>query len=410
MTNIADYIKYFEEFGFEDPEFFKSGHAIQQCQAYLLEQIMAGVTPEDLIVSETNCLGLNRTDYVGGINKLVAVALSFSGAGVVDIYNWAAQYDKLGKVIINNHMDSITLKLKPHLSGMLAMPMSLSMKEIYKNKEIRYSFGEFNTLNDNDQIMNHIETDNQEIVDLIVKSSSILARGKEILYLRLAKYNETLNVRKLLLGTIDLTRSDIHQKLLGQFSFVDKDNRGISSTFYPRWDSGLIEVPAVKNYLVAHGEQVLNEVLSSRDYSARNSLHSTHEESCRDRQVELLDQCIQLVKPTREACAKLFYSGIKYENSGFLLDLLERKDWIKQFCIDLAGDDSEKPLYEQAVKSFIQIIGVPTIVSAIATVPDDAQADELIASLYKKTNDASLPSRLKNLTVLARVFCDDLSI
>jgi hypothetical protein len=371
---------------------------------------MAGVTPEDLIVSETNCLGLNRTDYVGGINKLVAVALSFSGAGVVDIYNWAAQYDKLGKVIINNHMDSITLKLKPHLSGMLAMPMSLSMKEIYKNKEIRYSFGEFNTLNDNDQIMNHIETDNQEIVDLIVKSSSILARGKEILYLRLAKYNETLNVRKLLLGTIDLTRSDIHQKLLGQFSFVDKDNRGISSTFYPRWDSGLIEVPAVKNYLVAHGEQVLNEVLSSRDYSARNSLHSTHEESCRDRQVELLDQCIQLVKPTREACAKLFYSGIKYENSGFLLDLLERKDWIKQFCIDLAGDDSEKPLYEQAVKSFIQIIGVPTIVSAIATVPDDAQADELIASLYKKTNDASLPSRLKNLTVLARVFCDDLSI
>lgn len=66
MTNIDDYLKYFEEFGFEDPEFFKSGHAIQQCQAYLLEQIMAGVTPEDLIVSETNFPELNRTEYVGG--------------------------------------------------------------------------------------------------------------------------------------------------------------------------------------------------------------------------------------------------------------------------------------------------------------------------------------------------------
>jgi hypothetical protein len=119
---------------------------------------------------------------------------------------------------------------------------------------------------------------------------------------------------------------------------------------------------------------------------------------------------MHLVKPTPEACAKMYYVGIQYENTGFLLDLAERKDWLRAFCIDLAGDKSDNPLYEQAVKSLIQIIGVPTIVSAIATVPDDAQADELIASLYKKTNDASLPSRLKNLTVLARVFCDDLSI
>lgn len=410
MTNIDDYLKYFEEFGFEDPEFFKSGHAIQECQAYLLEQIMAGVTPEDLIVSETNFPELNRTEYVGGLNKLVAVALSFSGAGVVDIYNWAAQYDKLGKVVVNNHMDAISIRLKPHLNGIMAIPMSLSMSEIYKNKETRHSFGEFNSLNDSDKLMSYLEADNQEIVDLIMKSSSDQIRGKDRLYLRLAKYDDTLSVRKFLFGTVDLTRSDIHQKLLGQFSLVDKDNRSTSSTFYPRWDSGLMEVPAVRHYLLANGEQVINEVLSSRNHSARDLLHSTHEECCRDRQVELLDQWIQLVKPTREACARLYYGGIKYENNGFLLDLAERKDWLRDFCLDLAGDDSEKPLYEQAVKSFIQVIGVPTIAKAIASLPDDEKADELIASLYRKTDDDSLPHQLKTLAGRAKVFVDDLSI
>lgn len=408
--NIADYFKYFEEFGFEDPEFFQSGDSIKQCQLYLLQQMAAGITATELVESETHYPELDRNIYIGGTGKVISVALSFPGEGVIDIYNWAAQLSLGDKQVVHEQMTSICLKLKPHLKGMPAIPSALSMNEIYQSKEIRFSYGEFNPIQDHEQLMNNLEADNHEIVNLIMKHSADRVSRNGILYLRLAKYADTLNVRRLLLGTVELTRSDIHQKLLGQFSFVDKDNRSISSTFYPRWDSGLIEVPAVQNYVRAHGEQLIQEVLSSRNHSARDLLHSTHEESCRERQVGLLNQCIQLVKPTRETCAKLFYSGIKYENSGFLLDLAERKDWLRDFCIDLAGDDSDKPLYEQAVKNFIQIVGVPTIVSAIATVRDDDQADDLIASLYKKTNDASLPSRLKNLTVLARVFCDDLSI
>jgi hypothetical protein len=409
MINISDYLKYFEEFGFEDPEFFKSGHAIQQCQTYLLEQMAAGVTASELAESETNCPELDRNTYVGGIGHLIAVALSFGGERVADIYNWA-KFDKDDRDVIKEYVDKISIKVKPHLQGALSSPLSLPIKEIYKSKESRDSFAAYNPINDREQLMINIESDNHVVVDLITKCSAERMSRDAILYLRLARYSETLNVRQLLLGRVELARSEIHQKLLSQFSFVDKENNSIFSEYNPRWDPDLVELPAVQNYLKAHGVQLIQEVLISRKYIFRDLLHSSHEDNFREQQVTLLEQWMHLVKPTPEACANMYYVGIQYENTGFLLDLAERKDWLRDFCIDLAGDKSDNPLYEQAVKSFIQSIGVPTMVSAIATVPDDAQADELIAALYKKTNDPSLPPRLKNMTVLARVFCDDLSI
>jgi len=405
---LDELLNYFQEFGATDPEFFRSGAVVDFCQDYLVSIIGKGYKIDELIWGNKFCENTQSDVYSDGMEFLVATAIAFPGKHVADIITWAADYNDVGisdlNTIITNIYNNIQVKLGEKHTGEV-VPVS----DIYSSKCLRLAFEKFYPISDSDQLMKSVEADNYSLVNKIVVSAASLPQGHEHLYLHLAKYNETLNVRFALTGTKDLTRAEIHGKLLGLFSISDKRNRSLGSTHFPRWDIELIEVPAVRKYLSENLESVLRDVLDSRDPNSRFKLHDGHVISCSDRQVELISTLVSKGACSPDVCARLYYTCIKGENQGYVLDLLDCSDWLNTFCVDLLEETTEKPLYEQVIKDFIGIIGTPRMVKAVK-LWDDERADNLLSALYRITGDDTIPPQLKSLAARAEAFTQDLGI
>ena len=405
---LDELLKYFQEFDASDPEFFRSGEVVAFCQNYLISIIDEGHKVDELIWDNKFCENLPSDIYSDGMQFLVATAIAFPGRHVADIIVWASGYNEVGindiSLIISKIYNNIQLKLGEKHSGEV-----VSISDVYSSKVMRLAFGKFYAISDTDELMKSIEADNYPLVNKIVENAASLPPGKECLYLHLAKYSQTLKVRLAMTGTKDLTRSEIHGKILGLFSISDKRNGGLGNTHFPRWDSELIELPAVRKYLSENLDSVLRDVLDSRNLNSRFKLHEGHVTACSDRQVELISTLVSKGGLSPDICAGLYYTCIKGENQGYVLDLLDRRDWLNTFCVDLLEETTEKPLYEQVIKDFIGLIGTPRMVKAVK-LWDDERADNLLSALYRITGDETIPPQLKSLAARAEAFTQDLGI
>ena len=384
---------------------------IKQCQDFILLVISEGHTAEELLEAKHLFPTMDREVYKSAIEKIIAISLSAPAPDYKSMVTWVVgTLARSNRQAINNHMDGFECGYYVKFPELRSVP--LDDFAIFESKEFLDIYQVFHTVNEQRKLMEYVKADDPKMVKRIAGALRESKRGLDRIYLQLQKYEDSHKVRQNIHGTLEMSFSEIHEKLLGMFSIDGRTRaqQGIGVTFNTVWDDGLMELPKVMAYIETSGLEFLRD-LTSLALLPRN-LIDAHFETHHASQCELMSEIVGKINFSTRQAAQLFYCGVLGQGAGKIMDLEElgESGFLTELAVDLCNYEDPKVVYVNTmVGELLKSLPMEKVIKQVCRFEDD-QADNILAKLYEKTSDKSILPRLKSNAVKGKVFTLELGV
>ena len=384
---------------------------IKQSQELLLLVISEGHTADELVESKHLFPALDREVYKSAMGKIIGISLSSPNPDYKTIVTWAAETLSRGdRQLINKHMDDFYVGYLLKFPELQQRP--LDDYAIYESKEFLDIYQVFHQIDEQKNLMDYVIADDPKMVDRIAGALREDKRDLQKVYLQLQKYEGTHKVRQSIHGTLEMSFSEIHEKLVGMFSVDGRTNaqQGIGVTFNTVWDAGLTKHPKVIAYIERSGFEFLLD-LTSLALRPRNLIEA-HFEAHHASQCELMSEIVRKINLSTRQAAQLFYCGVLEKGAGKVMDLEElgESGFLTELAVDLCNYEDPKVLYLNSMASeLLKSLPMEKIIRQVCKFEDE-RADYVLARLYEKTSDKSILTRLKSNAVKGKVFTLELGV
>ena len=384
---------------------------IKQCQEFILLVISEGHTADELVQSKHLFPAMDREVYKSGIEKVIAISLSAPNPDYKAMVSWVVDtLARSNRQVINQHMDGFDCGYFVKFPDLRIVP--LDDFAIFETKEFLDTYQVFHNVDEQRRLMDYVIADDPKMVERVAGALREEKRGLEKVYLQLQRYEGTHQVRERLHGTLEMSFSEIHEKLLGMFSIDGRTTaqQGIGVTFNTVWDAGLMKLPKVMAYIEASGFEFLRDLtsLALRPRNLIDAHFDTHQAS----QCELMAEIVSKINLSTRQAAQLFYCGVLGQGAGKIMDLeaLGETRLLTELAIDLCNYEDPRVVYVNTmVSEILKSLPVGKIIQQVCRFDDDV-ADEILAKLYGKTSDKSILPHLKSNAVKGKVFTLELGV
>lgn len=384
---------------------------IKQCQDFILLVISEGHTANELLESKHLFPAMDREVYKSAIEKIIGISLSSPNPDYKTIVTWVVETLPRGnRQAINKHMDGFDCGYFVKFPELRKVP--LDDFDIFESKDFLDSYQVFHNVDEQRTLMDYVIADDYKMVERIAGALRESKRGLDKVYLQLQKYEGTHKVRQNIHGTLEMSFSEIHEKLLGMFSIDGRTSaqQGIGVTFNTVWDAGLMKQPKVMAYIERSGFEFLLD-LTALALRPRN-LIDAHFETHHASQCELMSEIVGKINLSVRQAAQLFYCGVLGQGPGKIMDLEELGDsgFLTELAVDLCSYEDPKVVYVNTmVSEILKSLPMEKIIKQVCKFEDD-KADNILAKLYEKTSDKSILPRLKSHAVKGKVFTLELGV
>lgn len=384
---------------------------IKQCQDFILLVISEGHTADELLQSKHIFPALDRDIYKSAIDKLIAISLSSPNPEYESMLTWVVDtLSRSNRKTINQHMDGFYNGYLLKFPELQEAP--LDDFSIFKGKEFLDAYQVFHAVDEQRILMDYVIADDPRMVERIAGALREEKRGLDTIYLQLQKYEGTKKVRNHIHGTLEMSFSEIHEKLLGMFSIDGRTSaqQGMGVTYNTVWDDGLMKLPRVMAYIETAGFEFLRD-LTSLALRPRNLIQA-HFDANKSGQCGLISEIVRKIDLSVHQVAKLFYCGVLNQGIGKVMDLQERgeSEYICKLVIDLCNYDEPQVEYVNSMTNeMLKSLPMKKVIESICRLSSD-RSDYVLAKLYEKTSDKSILPHLKEFAVKGKVFTFDLGV
>lgn len=384
---------------------------IKQCQDFILLVISEGHTAEELLEAKHLFPAMDRDVYKSAIEKIIAISLSAPAPDYKSMVTWVVgTLDRSNRQVINKHMDGFDCGYFVKFPELRRVP--LDDFAIFESNEFHDIYQVFHRVDEQRKLMDYVIADDPRMVERIAGALRESKRGLDKVYLQLQKYEGTHKVRQNIHGTLEISFSEIHEKLLGMFSIDGRTSvqQGIGVTFNTVWDDGLMKLPKVMAYIETSGFEFLRD-LTSLALRPRNLIEA-HFQTHHASQCELMSEIVGKINLTTRQVAQLFYCGVLGKGAGKVMDLEELGEpgFLTELAIDLSNYEDPKVEYVNTmVSEILKSLPMEKIIKQICKFEAE-KADNILAKLYEKTFDKSILPCLKSNAVKGKVFTLELGV